>query len=280
MFQFVEEHEWYSDDVESTLGVLFRDSVDDDWAYVILQQVYDSTFICVAVDSSFETEKVARATLLSELHRASVELKETGSTNVRANLARSISHRDPFKPVVPLAKLNPLFKLIAEHGAYSPARGMIKEVHDSHVDLDGNFIEQFQTTGFDARIWELYLHAYLIDAEFSVLPSKRPDFVVSKAGIKLGIEAVTANPTHSLRNGDWHNIYSSTKFPPFDGGPIMLDAAFANKEENFVPIKLGSALYSKLQKRYWELDSLQGIPIILTIETFTTASRFIIPHRL
>jgi len=28
-----------------------------------------------------------------------------------------------------------------------------------YEDVDGNFIEQFQTTGFDARIWELYLFA-------------------------------------------------------------------------------------------------------------------------
>ena len=25
------------------------------------------------------------------------------------------------------------------------------------IDADGNFVEQFQTTGFNARIWELYL---------------------------------------------------------------------------------------------------------------------------
>jgi hypothetical protein len=42
-----------------------------------------------------------------------------------------------------------------------------------YEDADGNFVEQFQTTGYDARIWELYLFAalseagYLIDRLFS-----------------------------------------------------------------------------------------------------------------
>ena len=26
-------------------------------------------------------------------------------------------------------------------------------------DVDGNFVQQFQSTGFDARLWELYLYA-------------------------------------------------------------------------------------------------------------------------
>ncbi|MCH8800220.1 MAG: hypothetical protein IH963_04850 [Chloroflexi bacterium] len=268
IFQIVDEREWYCDDLESTLGVLFRDKVDNDWAYVILQQDHDSTFSCVAIDSSIKTETVARETLLSELDRASTELSETGKTDVRANLSRSINRIDPFLPVVPLAKRNPLFNLIAEHGAYSPARGMIREVHDTFVDLDGNFIEQFQTTGFDARIWELYLRAYLVDSEFSVLPTNRPDFVVSKSGITLGIEAVTANETQSLNSGDWRNIYSATNAKLLNDRPIPLDAAFVDKEQNFVPIKLGSALYSKLQKRYWNLDVMKNRPIVLAIETF------------
>jgi hypothetical protein len=73
-------------------------------------------------------------------------------------------YKDPFIPVVTNEKLNPSFKMVIGNGGYTPARGIIREFFESFVDPDGNFIEQFQTTGFDARIWELYLYAYLVDA--------------------------------------------------------------------------------------------------------------------
>ena len=78
-----------------------------------------------------------------------------GTPDVRANLARSISPDDPFAPVVPPTKFNPLFGIVANMDRYSPAKQMIREVFSSYKDRDGNFVEQFQTTGFDARIWEL-----------------------------------------------------------------------------------------------------------------------------
>ena len=37
-----------------------------------------------------------------------------------------------------------------------------------HEDADGNLIEQFQTSGFDARIWELYLFAALSEAGYGI----------------------------------------------------------------------------------------------------------------
>ena len=51
-----------------------------------------------------------------------------------------------------------------------------------------------------------------------------------------------------------------------------LDRGFEYKQRDFVPIKLGSALYSKLQRRYWETSSMANVPIILAIETFHDAA--------
>src|SRR5437763_13122243 len=79
---------------------------------------------------------------------------------------------------------------------FAPARAMIREVWEEFVDRDGNFIEQFQTTGFDARTWELFLFAYLLDAGFSIDKSySSPDFVCEKHGLPVVAEATTANPT-------------------------------------------------------------------------------------
>ena len=111
---------------------------------------------------------------------------------------------------------------------------MIREVFGSYTDLDGNFVEQFQTTGFDARIWELYLHAYLIDSDFSIQPSVSPDYVVSKLGSTVAIEAVTSNPTQELNTHLGQRAYTSTRLVvlPSDK-PVLnrLDGSFAYKEK-------------------------------------------------
>ena len=60
-------------------------------------------------------------------------------------------------PCVADDKLHPNFKILAESDSYSPARGIIKELSFAFTDLDGNYRKDFQTTGFDGRLWELYL---------------------------------------------------------------------------------------------------------------------------
>ena len=266
----VEEYEWYADDTESTLGVLFRGKQDGDWAYAILQPDAESVFSWAAGGHSFALKEVARQNLLDDIERVALDFGATGVPQVMPNLARAIRHVDPFIPIVPRSKLNPLFQLVATAEERSPARGMIKEVFRYYTDKDGNFVEQFQTTGFDARIWELYLHAYLTDCEFQLLPTVSPDFLVSKSGEQVAIEAVTANQTQGLGTGDLRSAYSSTRLlaPPFDQTLPQLDGALDYKQEDFVPIKLGSALYSKLQKKYWESPTAKDLPIILAIETF------------
>ena len=259
----VEEYEWYSDDCQYTLGVLLLDKIDNDWAYAILQPSPDSGFSAVTVDHSIDERKVARAELLAAIDGVSQNF-------VRSTVQSTTRLVDPFTPVVPPSKLNPLFSLVSSHEGYSPARGMIREVFGAYTDRDGNFLEQFQTTGFDARIWELYLYAYLVDSGFSIQPSVSPDYIVSRLGSKVAIEAVTANPTQNATANRSQRAYSSTKLLAFPSDRVLpeLDGSFEYKREDFVPIKLGSALYSKLQKRYWESANMGNIPIILAIESF------------
>ena len=266
----IEEHDWYADDSESTLGVLFKDRIDDEWAYVVLQQDADSVFRWAAGDNSFAIKEVARDKLLADIDRVSEDLEETGVLAVLPNLARAIRPKDPFVPIVPLSRLNPLFRIVANMESHSPARGLIREAYRYYTDKDGNFVEQFQTKGFDARIWELYLHVYLTDCGFTLLPAVSPDFLVSKSGEEVAIEAVTANPTQGLVTGELTNPHSSTRLltPPFDQKLPQLDGAFDYKQKDFVPIKFGSALYSKLKKEYWNSPTAKNLPIILAIETF------------
>lgn len=72
---------------------------------------------------------------------------------------------------------------------------MMQRVYEQLGDRDGNFREQFQTTGFDARTWELYLFAALTNAGYELDRTHAvPDFVLHGHGRSWAVEATTANP--------------------------------------------------------------------------------------
>jgi hypothetical protein len=60
-------------------------------------------------------------------------------------------------------QLNQGLRNLTASVGYAPTRAMMQQVMDRMGDRDGNFVQQFQTDGFDARTWELYLHATLSD---------------------------------------------------------------------------------------------------------------------
>ena len=131
---------------------------------------------------------------------------------------------------------------------------MIRALFTKLGDRDGNFRQQLQTSGFDPRVWELCLFAYLEEAGFEL--DRRyatPDFVVSRGVASLAIEATTAN----LSAGD----------DPAEYLPESVDTILEHLTQR-LPIKLGSPLYSKLTKRYWELPQVVGRPLIFAIESF------------
>lgn len=65
-----------------------------------------------------------------------------------------------------------------------------------YEDVDGNFIEQFQTTAFDARLWELYLFATLVEMGYVFDRTKAaPDFIARGLYGTFALEAVTVNQT-------------------------------------------------------------------------------------
>jgi hypothetical protein len=138
---------------------------------------------------------------------------------------------------------------------------MARRVFADYVDRDGNFVEQFQTTGFDQRTWELFLFAYVRDAGFDVSPEHvRPDFMCEKNSVWVAIEATTANPAGGAPEPA---TLGGFKRRAQESGDEVL-----RRLQDEVPIRLGSPLYSKLQRRYWELEHVAGKPLILAIESF------------
>ena len=50
--------------------------------------------------------------------------------------------------------------MLTSEERYSPARELVAAMMRFHEDAYGNFVEQFQTTGFDPRLWEFDLFAH------------------------------------------------------------------------------------------------------------------------
>ena len=162
-----------------------------------------------------------------------------------------------FVPIVPPEKLNPHFKSLVDAPDYHPARNMLDQVYQGFLDPDGNFLQQFQTTGFDARFFELYLSAYFSYSGFEVdRTHPSPDFVITRDGITVSVEATTVNPS----KGD---LFSGESLPSrLDSSEL---ARFQNEE---IPLRFGSPLFSKLKNKYWELEHCKGRPFVLAIQAF------------
>ncbi len=164
---------------------------------------------------------------------------------------------DLFAAVVDSAKFGPSFAQIRSHDSGEPARLMANEVFQNYYDKDGNFVEQFQTTGFDSRLFELYLFAYFARAGYNVDQSyNSPDFIIERDGLRVGVEATTVNPSALKDRVSLKDIADLTV------------EELIEKRDNEVPIRFGGPLFSKLQRRYWELPHLRDTPLVLAIESF------------
>lgn len=86
-----------------------------------------------------------------------------------------------FKIVTKEVEHSPQFKSLNELKAFGPAKQMLNEICQPLKDKDGNFIQQFQTTAFYQRLWEIFLHSFFIENNFEIEDNHdRPDFHIKK----------------------------------------------------------------------------------------------------
>jgi hypothetical protein len=147
---------------------------------------------------------------------------------------------------------------------------MMNDAFSRFVERDGNFIEQFQTTGFNTRTFELYVSELLHSEGFAPIGSEpQPDFTVAKNGVQISIECTTANPSG---NDAGLVAYRSVNERDSDIGDIR------HRQQNQLPIRIAGALRAKMLHRldkknaggkaYWELPHVAGRPLVLAIQTF------------
>jgi ribosomal protein L30 len=255
---YLEEAEWYATADERVLGMVVRDLEDDDWGWIILGRDERLRFRAIDVMSSLPSIVRARADLMEKMEFHEGEPDEAFYQGDAPGAAT-----DFLTPVVPMERLHPGFRILRSGARYSPARDIIAAMMRFYEDMDGNFIEQFQTTAFDARLWELYLFATFAELGYAPAPDLAiPDFIFWGSAGALGIEATSVNPGVAA--------------------PLPANAQeLLAYTENYVPIRLGRVLRRKLEhpNPYWERPEMEGVPFVVAVQDFHIpgAMRFISP---
>lgn len=243
---------WFANEAETLLGVVVFDLEDQDFASILLARDLSLRFRAFEQEVGFETIEAAEYWLRAALRW------HTGQGLAMVPQGDERSPKDPFQPTAAEADLHPYFVRLAREAGYSPAKRMVSELFHHFHDVDGNFVQQFQTGGFDARLWELYVFAYLVEAALVIeRHAAGLDFFVSRGNQNAAVEAVvvgreTGNPPR----------YFYRERESLDPG----DVAVLNS--GAMPIRFGSPLYRKLNERYWERPRVAGRPLVFAIADF------------
>ncbi len=237
---------WFSTKKDRILGVLLFDVHDNDYSYVVLGRDSDKIFKAIDCVVSIETKEGAIERLHKEMEK---KAKNTDDSYYQDELKEKF---DIYELKAREDKLHNYFKTLQSSERYSPAREIIREMVFAFKDPDGNYIEQFQTSGFNSRLWELYLFGYFHENDFWFhREHSSPDFIVERER-KYAFEAVTVNPS----------LAHDAPLPPKNNEDV------ANLNKDFMPIRFGSSLFTKLEKKYWEKDHVKDLPFIIAIHDF------------
>lgn len=257
-FVMSEELSYWSNLDETLIGMVFRDTTDDDFGWVMMARDRAGRFRCVDVEASISSERRATASLRIKI--AEVSASEIGSIGDQAD--------EPNAPVdllavvngIPSEALHPYFRLLLENPGKEPARAVIRELGPWLAPADPHFISEFQQHQFDQRLWEMLLWAAFRDMGWDVQQLEAPDFQLSAPGAVFCVEATTIAPSTM--------------------GPLAAHPDPKTHEEmveflsGYMPMKFGSSLMSKLKKvdkggrHYWEKEEAKGLPFILAVADF------------
>ena len=170
---------------------------------------------------------------------------------------------------LPDSKLHPLFLIIRDSRSHIPARGLMDQVFSEYVDKDGNFVRDFQTQGFSARIWELSVFAYVFEEGYTLDSTHAmPDVIIPEG---CAIEAVTNQPRDPM-SPSHVNLDDEEGYRAF---VTINRSAGITEFQN----QLRKAITSKMGKRfkdglaYWELPHIRDLPFVLAVQCFYGGTR-------
>lgn len=247
----IEELEWYSLLNNKLLGIVARDVTDGDFAFIILGRDSRRLFRSIDLGHDFPTIQVAR----QELSKTINSKYKSDGKELYPQGDESDDRLELFTEVIPEDAQHHVYKVLKNEARFEAARNLITEIANSFIDNDGHYQREFQSVGFNARLWELYLHVYFYNAGLVAQNNHpAPDFELDHFGEKVFIEAVTVNPSTNPDRPD---------LPP----PETHEESEEHLND-FLPIKFGSPLYSKVCKKYWEKTHVKGHPLVFAIHDY------------
>ena len=168
---------------------------------------------------------------------------------------------DLFTPQVAPELFHYNFKAALHDSSFGEREVLTRWAND-FTDKDGKFVKEFQTT-FNSAYWELYLHAAFRDLGFSNdLSHASPDFILSKNGANIIIEATSANAAEG-KPKEWERDLSKEGIKN-----LKFDIPEINREAT---IRLSNAVIAKLRKYkqdYSRLNHVCGKPFVIAIGPF------------
>jgi hypothetical protein len=164
-----------------------------------------------------------------------------------------------FELIVPHHRVHTKFDFVRTHPGKASARAALNEAFSTFKDPDGHFVKEFQGDAFDARVFELYLHAYFSTAGFRLdREHPRPDFIVERTGLKVAVEATTTNPSQG-------GVLAKTAERVDD---LDSPSEIGEYVDGEMAVRYSNSLREKLKKAYWNEAHVKDLPLVFAIETF------------
>jgi len=240
---FTEELEFFSNGNGGLIGLISLDLTDNDFYGCILSRDKSKQYRAELIKASIPTIEEARNWIDENMGNNSIVHHDNNS-----------DYFDIFQELNNENKQHPNYKLLKENIALLSAKTVVKEISYHYKDIDGNFIDQFQSlNGFDSRVWELFLFCFFREQFFSFKRNyNAPDYLIEKFNHEIAVEAVIVSRKTELENKI--EIEDLKK----------LQESLANE----IPLLFGSALFDKMKKKYWEKEHVKGKPFAIAIADF------------
>ena len=247
-FEFVEA--WKAKQ-GAAVGAVFAFPKVGDFLVLAMCRQGDHRFVITFEDVGFHTLEAANQTLHNHLIDTKLPAPVAPGYK-RRSLLLETGRRKPC----------PNFQLLTGTPNHLHALMTVGEAYLAMPNPDENFVSDFQTEGFDARLWELYLLAVFREQGLVVqqdLPS--PDFHIERGEHECYVEAVTANPSEGRGL-----LPTRPQFAPED----HRERLYGGSAERFA-----KTLRSKLQRGYDQLPHVIGKPFALALADFHAASSMV-----
>lgn len=239
---FTKELEFYSNANGGLIGLISLDYTDNDYYGCILSRDKSRQYRAEIIEASIPTIEEARTWVDDKM-----------SSNSIVHHDNSHDFFDLFANLDNEKQIHPNFKLLETSISLSSAKEVIKEVSYHYKDIDGNFIDQFQSiNGFDSRVWELYLYCFFREQFFSFKRNyNAPDYMIEKLNKEVAVEAVIVSRKTALDKDEPQN-----------------QDKIEEKLKNEIPLLYGSAIFDKMKKKYWEKEHVKDKPFVIAIADF------------